>query len=300
MNRVYMRFPGGRSKALTLSYDDGVEHDKRLIAIMRKYGLKGTFNINSGLYAQPDAVSASGAGGSIAGSNGALRGTGGDGIRKSRRRMTLEEARSLYCGSGMEVACHTLTHVLGGNLPSHVSLQQIAEDRKNLEEQFQCLVRGMAYPGGHYDDQVIEMMKYAGIVYGRTDRWTHDFALPEDWYRLTGTCHHGDPKLMELASQFVEKQVRYDPILFYLWGHSYEFEEQDNWQIIEQFASFMGGREEIWYASNIEIYDYRKAFESLVYSMDGRCVYNPSATELFLETGGEGKHIGPGEFVKIG
>ena len=59
-------------------------------------------------------------------------------------------------------------------------------------------------------------------------------------------------------------------------------------------------REEIWYASNIEIYDYRKAFESLVYSMDGRWAYNPSAMELFLETGGEGKHIGPGEFVKIG
>jgi predicted ATPase len=42
---TYMRFPGGRHKALTLSYDDGVEQDIRLIGIMKANGLKGNFNI---------------------------------------------------------------------------------------------------------------------------------------------------------------------------------------------------------------------------------------------------------------
>ena len=37
-------------KALTFSYDDGVTQDKRLIKILNKYGLKCTFNINSGLF----------------------------------------------------------------------------------------------------------------------------------------------------------------------------------------------------------------------------------------------------------
>ena len=51
MSSIFMRFPGGKTRALTLSYDDGVEQDIRLIEIMKKNGLKGTFNVNSGLYA---------------------------------------------------------------------------------------------------------------------------------------------------------------------------------------------------------------------------------------------------------
>ena len=46
---IYMRFPGGRQKAFTLSYDDGVRQDKRLAAIFNKYGLKCTFNVNTGM-----------------------------------------------------------------------------------------------------------------------------------------------------------------------------------------------------------------------------------------------------------
>ena len=51
MNHLRMRFPGGLGKAFTMSYDDGVEQDIRLIQIMRENGVKGTFNLNSGLYA---------------------------------------------------------------------------------------------------------------------------------------------------------------------------------------------------------------------------------------------------------
>ena len=47
---MYMKFKDGKSKALTLSYDDAVVQDIRLIGIMDKYGIKGTFNVNSGWY----------------------------------------------------------------------------------------------------------------------------------------------------------------------------------------------------------------------------------------------------------
>lgn len=35
-------------KFVTFSFDDGIEDDVRLVEIMNKYGLKGTFNLNSG------------------------------------------------------------------------------------------------------------------------------------------------------------------------------------------------------------------------------------------------------------
>ena len=46
MSSVFVRFPDGRRKAFTLSYDDGHICDERLINIFDTYGLKGTFNLN--------------------------------------------------------------------------------------------------------------------------------------------------------------------------------------------------------------------------------------------------------------
>ena len=37
----------GKMKALTFSYDDGVEQDIRLIEILDRYHLRGTFNLQS-------------------------------------------------------------------------------------------------------------------------------------------------------------------------------------------------------------------------------------------------------------
>ena len=50
MGSIFIQFPKGKRKALTLSYDDGVEQDIRLIENMKQHGLKGTFNLNSGLH----------------------------------------------------------------------------------------------------------------------------------------------------------------------------------------------------------------------------------------------------------
>ena len=37
--KVYTCFPGGKAKALTMSYDDGKVQDSRLIDIFYKYGI---------------------------------------------------------------------------------------------------------------------------------------------------------------------------------------------------------------------------------------------------------------------
>ena len=47
-----MLFPGGKKKAFTLSYDDGITQDRRLIGILDRYRVKATFNLNSGLFGQ--------------------------------------------------------------------------------------------------------------------------------------------------------------------------------------------------------------------------------------------------------
>ena len=274
MASIFMRFPGGRSKALTLSYDDGVRQDQRLLEIMKKHGLKGTFNINSECFA-PESHT-----------------TGG--------RITRSEAVELYKNSGMEVAVHGAHHPFLEQLPENLCTWEILNDRKSLEEAFGGFVRGMAYPFGTTSDSVVASLKQCGIVYARSTLTTEGFGIPSDWLRLRGTCHHANPRLMELAKKFVEEQNVRNPMLFYLWGHSYEFDydkPNNNWGIIEEFAEYMGGREDIWYATNIEIYDYVAAYHQLIFSMDYTRVYNPTCTTVYFQTAKGLYTVKPGETV---
>ncbi len=263
---MYMKLKDGKSKVLTLSYDDGVVQDIRLIRILDQYGIKGTFNINSGCYLPEDAER-----------------------KKFYGRMKLSEAKQLYMNSDHEVAVHAFTHPFLEKLNNDEILMEILEDRRSIEEHYGTIARGMAYPYGTYNNQVIDCLKKCGICYSRTTKSTESFKLPENWLELHPTCHHNNPKLMELSKKFVEEKSRYicDNWLFYLWGHSYEFDNNDNWEVIEKFAEYVGGRDDIWYATNIEIYDYIKAYENLQTSVDKRIVHNPSAIDVWFVHRGE-------------
>ena len=275
---IYMRFPGGKHKVLTLSYDDGVGADIRLIGIMQQHGLKGTFNVNSGIYPTERTL--------------------------DTKRMPLHEAKEVYLNSGMEIGVHALTHPILSYLPDNICTYEILQDRINHERDYDCIIRGMAYPQGtvSVSDSVVATLKQCGIAYARTTVSTERFDLPVDWLRLPATCRHSNPRLMELAEQFVREPFNRAPGMFYLWGHSYEFvwdKPDNNWGIIERFAAYIGGREEIWYATNIEIYDYIAAYKQLIFSVDGTKVHNPTATTLYFEANNALYHVQPGETLRL-
>jgi peptidoglycan/xylan/chitin deacetylase (PgdA/CDA1 family) len=278
MANIFLRFPEGRGKALTLSYDDGVEQDIRLIEIMNKHGLKGTFNLNSGLYADEGRVYSK---------------------EEIHRRMTKKQITETFADSGQEVAVHSLTHPFLEQLPFPMVVNEIIKDRENLEAQFGTIVRGMAYPFGTMNDDVIKALESCGIVYSRTVISTNDFRIPKDWMRLTATCHHKSPELQSLAKKFVEDKIDRAPYLFYLWGHSYEFDANNNWGVIEEFAKYVGNRDDIWYATNIEIYDYIDAYNRLVFSVDGNLVKNPSSRKVWFQYSEKIVEIEAGEMLEL-
>lgn len=273
---MYMKLKDGKSKVLTLSYDDGVVQDIRLVGILNKYGIKATFNVNSGMYIPEDKVR-----------------------EQFRGRMKLSEAQALYINSGHEVAVHGLNHPRLEQLSTPEILTEVLEDRNNLENQFGGIIRGMAYPYGTYNDSTVQALGMCGICYSRTVKTTESLSLPQNWLIWDPTCHHNNPKLMDLAAKFADTQPRHkrDNWLFYLWGHSYEFDDADNWHVIEEFAAFMGGRDEIWYATNIEIYDYVKAYEALQVSVDKKTVYNPTATDVWFWEKGQAYCVHGGQTI---
>ena len=275
----FLLFPGFRKKAVTLNYDDGVRQDTRLIDIMLKHGLKGTFNVNSGLFEKEY--------------NGQTTG-----------RMTVEELIKLYKESGMEVGVHGVKHLSLSHLDVSVACNEIASDRKELESLFGKVIKGMAYAYGTYTDETVQMLKVCGINYSRTTIATEQFNLPTDWLRLPTTCHHKNPKLMDLAKEFLQAEmnpysVSSYPMWFLLWGHSYEFDRDDNWNKIEDFAELIGGKDDIWYATTGEVFDYVRDYNRLEFSIDGSMVHNPSAQPIYYNNFGKFFEIKPGETVYI-
>lgn len=85
------------------------------------------------------------------------------------------------------------------------------------------------------------------------------------------------------------------PHLFYFWGHSTEFEKQNNWKLLEEFCKKATASDEIWFATNMEIYEYTNAYFSLVFSADEKMVYNPTLLTVWFKMDDKLYHIAFGE-----
>jgi peptidoglycan/xylan/chitin deacetylase (PgdA/CDA1 family) len=270
---IHIRFPEGRRKALTFSYDDNVFQNERFIQILDAHGMKGTFNLNSGLFTSEP--------------------------RSGSSTMAVEEIEKLFANGRHEVAVHSSTHPFLEQLPPSMITYEVLQDRVDLEKRFHRIVRGMAYPMGTYSDEVVECLKACGIAYARTTEVTGKFNLPKDWLRMPATAKHTNPNLMQLAEKFL-KSTDYRAELFYLWGHTYEFDNDNNWNVIEEFVEYMAGHEDtIWYATNIEIYEYVEDFRKLIWSADGSMVQNPTNRTLWFFLNKEIYSIKAGELLVL-
>lgn len=272
--KVLYCFPGGRFKALTMSYDDGNVADRRLVSIFNRYGIKGTFNLNYGLMKE--------------------------GIQE---RVGLDEVKELY--QGHEVATHTAYHPTIGRCPLTYVAEEIKTDREGLEELTGYVVRGHAYPNESYSKEIEELFKMmgiaygrVGIVYGRKGPREPDFALPINPMEWRPTCHHKDPNLMEYGQYLIDFKASQYLKLMYVYGHSYEFDRAGNWHVIEDFCKLIGGKKDIWYATNIEIIDYMEVLNRLRFTAKCDGVYNPSAASAWLCVGSPSLTAGKGTIIE--
>ena len=258
-------FPGGLKKAFTLSYDDGVEQDKRLIEIFDRYRVKGTFNLGYGVLGHKP-----------------------QGPFKADKVET-HEVKELY--RNHEVAGHGLYHSDLSCLGEPYMMYEIIEDKMQLERLVEKPLKMFAYPFGLFNDKVKDGLKKAGYKGARTVLSTHGFDLPKDTLEWNPTCHHNDERLSELLQQFVNSHSM-KAQLFYLWGHAYEFDRDNNWNVIEEALKYIdANREGIWFASNGQILDYLQAYDMLEYSVDGSMIYNPSVLDVEIATSFENREI---------
>ena len=118
MNYIFLRFPGGKPKAVTFSYDDGCRSDIRFVETIDKYGIKCTFNINSEML----------------------------GADENSSRLTADEVEKYLASSHNEIAVHGAFHKTEGSIRPIMGIRDVLDCRRGLEKRFDRIITGMAYP----------------------------------------------------------------------------------------------------------------------------------------------------------
>ena len=256
---------------MTFSYDDGMRNDRRLVELLNRHGLRGTFNLNSALLS-------------------------GDDAGEDARNVRASEVASLYAGH--EVAVHGLRHESWNVTLPAVAAGDIARDRLALEALAGHPVEGSAYPCGEHSKgpAADAALRALGIVHARICAARSDFAVPEDFLAWGPTIHQNRPDAAEIARTFLAAAdpATAEPALFYCWGHSFEFRTEEDWEKMDALCSLFDGRDDVWPATNAEICRYVLAFRALRGTLDGRLLENPTAVTLFLRVGGRRIALGPG------
>ena len=274
---VSLLYPGYVSKAVTFSYDDlNPTQDRRFIEILNENGLKGTFNLKTANF-----------------------------INKS------ESVQQSYVEmyEGHEVANHTRNHLqlreTDPSSPDYLTLQECEDEilngQNDIAERFGVVPEGLVWPfstpDGRSDyNELLAYIRTLGVKYIRPVYTTYNFNLPTDWYDWRPTCHHDSANnyldsFLALPNEGVENVE--DLKLFYIWGHTYEFDEDREpentgkmrWDGIEELCQKLG-EADIWSATNLEIYNYVEALKQLQVDKETNLVTNPTDVDLYIQING--------------
>lgn len=232
-----------KMKAITFSFDDGIQQDKRLIEILDRYSLKATFNLNSGLFDKHTCHE-----GTVFGIQTLFH----------NHRIPMDEIKEVY--KNHEVAAHSLTHPILTQLPDEDVISQLREDAQNLERITGQKVNGFAYPGGYceyYNERVKTLLgEHTDLRYGRTAKSCYCFDPPTDMMMFHPTISHRELEIRgKLASDFLALDAQ-TPQIFYIWGHSYEMINEEIWDGFARFCEKLACKDDIYYGTNSDVFQY--------------------------------------------
>ena len=220
-------------KYFTLSMDDGVEHDKKFIKLMVKYGLKGTFNISAGLF----------------------------GIRHKLARIEhipKDEIRQVY--EGFEVASHGYRHEMYRYMSDRKTRQSLSDDFRELSELMGYRIVGHAYPYDMRTRATDSFLRENNVLYARRALGEKPlFYYPDDPLDYIATCSYTDKNVLELLDAFIQAEPSQGNLLFMMWGHSWEMEigfpRKCPQEMVEAIFSKIAGRPDIIYCTCKEAFE---------------------------------------------
>ena len=260
-------YPGGKRKAFNITYDDGVMQDLRFVELMNRYGIKGTFNLNSELmktgftWTHPNGMEV--------------------------KRLDVDTVRWLY--RGHEIASHTRTHPYMHGLTEQEVMDQLAGDKRELEEMLGVEVSGFAVPFDYYSPMIADCAKKCGFEYARMSEFSGSYEPCRNyWFWKTG-FYHIEPGLEAFADSFFETEQ--ELAVCQIVGHSYDLDAENLWGTVEEILRRVSRAEDVWSCTNLELVRYLKAMD-LVDIHDAQ-IRNHSGMELWFEIDGKPVCIPP-------
>ena len=203
-------------KYFVFSIDDGTIYDETTIEIFNRYGIKGTFNLNSGLQ---DFVWYKG--------------------DLPVRRLDLYRYKDIY--KNHEVASHSLTHPFLTNMSDDAVYHEVKEDVDNIERIFDRKVTSFSFPFDGFDERTINIIKSVGITHIILPEIDDSFRFPSDTYHIKVTSWNIDDALEKFERFIKDKNAE----LFVYLSHSYDYEFDSSYNKLEKLCQLAKSQKDI-------------------------------------------------------
>ena len=264
-------YPDGKYKALIMSYDDGLDDDIALAQLFDRYGIIGTFHLNSGLLD--------------------TRAIWNEGKPNEILQTYLSKDTLVHVFKNHEIAVHGTYHKALAGLSDKEILEEINVDIENLIILSDRKISSMAYAFGSTNDHVAEVIGTTPLTNARTVKSSYNFDLPKDYYLWNPTCHDSE------ALEYLEAYISLDSpslSLFYVWGHSWELRDTLRNQNILKFCNKIGDRDDIWYTGAGNFADYHASLKAL--EIGPQQIVNPEGNGVvYYREKGQLKSLDPGQ-----
>lgn len=253
-------FPGYRLKAVTFSFDDCLPNDTRLMSILDKYNLIGTFNLQTSKFYGKD---------------------------EATRQTVFNRYNTHH-----EIASHSRTHPKSTdvlNMTVDAVAQEIADSLADIKDLFGIVPKGLAWPGkapsSHSDyDKILEWLSDNGIKYARDSWYTYNYKMPSDWLKWNAAC--SAKKLQDYTQDFLNLDTEGELVMLSSWGHASDFTSEDMWTAFDEACASFKDRDDVWKASNIDICLYDLGVKKLSVDALNGTITNAGDVELYIEIDG--------------
>jgi peptidoglycan/xylan/chitin deacetylase (PgdA/CDA1 family) len=221
---------------VTTSWDDGHENDAKLARLLTKYNMKGTFYITK-KYLKP-----------------------------------LTEEKIIEISRNHEIGAHTLTHLTLTEITLEEAEKEIAGSKTYLENILHDPVTMFCYPKGRYNEEIKHVVKKSGFIAARTllPGNFNEVVDPFEWH-VTLHASNGSPRVtfnlwkknhLSMKSLFdweIRAKMLFDMALetggvYHIWGHSWEFEQKNEWEKIDRVFNYIANRKNVLYRTNSQIF----------------------------------------------
>lgn len=231
---------------VTTSWDDGHILDIRLAAILKKYGIAGTF------YLSPK-------------------------NREIKHNLLLNDQQIKQLASDFEIGSHTMTHPVMTELSLQECVSELVESKEYLEKLINKKVTSFCYPRGAFDGVIEAAVKDADYKYARTvDDYilnptdnafsqgtsveAYRLSIPafaSDFRKLASYCKWNPIKIVKNIGWEQRAKTLFDDVyknggIFHMWGHSWVLEKACDWDKLERVLAYIGGKQEAQYLTNAQ------------------------------------------------